>query len=99
MILCIFPWPLRCHLALPEDTSFVVRTSNGIAHVRCRTSEGGSILSYRGEDLSWVGPGYDGLRSMTTIHYVSGYLTEYFFDREEHVKAFNWNRVQSRISP
>jgi hypothetical protein len=49
-----------------------MRTANGTAHVRCRTSESGSVLSYRGADLSWLGPGYDGLKSVTTIGYVSG---------------------------
>ena len=49
-----------------------MRTSTGVAWVRCRTTDGASILSYRGSDLSWAGPEYDGLKGVTTIYYESG---------------------------
>ena len=72
LILCIFPWPLRCHLALPDDIAFRVETVSGAAFVRCRTTNGASILSYEGEACPWLKSGYDGLRSELTVYYDSG---------------------------
>jgi len=72
LILCIFPWPLRCHLALPDDIAFRVQTGSGTAFVRCRTTNGASILSYEGDTCPWLKPGYDGLKSELILSFQSG---------------------------
>jgi hypothetical protein len=71
-MLCLFPWPLRSHLGLPPDIGYFVHTDSGDAIIRCRTTEGASILSYTGSEYPWLTSDYPGYKAEWTIRYQSG---------------------------
>lgn len=54
MILCMYPWPLRSHLALPDGTGFYVRRDGRDVLIRCTTADGASLYSYTGQDYGWL---------------------------------------------
>jgi hypothetical protein len=67
MILCLFPWPLKSHLVLPDGVGFFAHHAGRDVMVTCEAREGARIFSYTGPQCEWLNPGYEGFRTEISV--------------------------------